>query len=149
MIDNCWLSTYYAGASDQEEAVYTFQKSLALGFRDFAAIQGAGHLRFPSQTGALGIECQIGHPANIRAAEPRKRQHDRRDGDLILTLLVENRFPSIWLPSKDLLDHGQLRHPPGADSTIHVLLVVPVFFALMKNVPCVVEMCNQAPQSDA
>ena len=51
-----------------------------------------------------GIECQVGHPANIRAAEPRKQKHDRRDEDLILKLLVENRFPSIWLPSKEFLD---------------------------------------------
>jgi transposase len=52
----------------------------------------------------LGIECQVGHPAKIRAAEPRKQKHDRRDADLILKLLAENRFPSIWRPSKDLLD---------------------------------------------
>src|SRR6202047_2257271 len=51
-----------------------------------------------------GIECQVGHPANIRAAEPRKQKHDRRDADLILKLLVENRFPAIWRPSKELLD---------------------------------------------
>src|SRR4030088_2337541 len=59
----------------------------------------------------LGIECQVGHPAKIRAAEPRKQKHDRRDADLILKLLVENRFPSIWLPSKELLDlRGLLLH---------------------------------------
>jgi len=52
----------------------------------------------------LGIECQVGHPAKIRAAEPRKQKHDRRDADLILKLLAENRFPSIWWPSKELLD---------------------------------------------
>jgi transposase len=52
----------------------------------------------------LGIECQVGHPAKIRAAEPRKQKHDRRDADLILKLLLENRFPSIWLPSKELSD---------------------------------------------
>src|SRR5712664_1168510 len=52
----------------------------------------------------LGIECQVGHPAKIRAAEPRKQKHDRRDADLILKLLLENRFPSIWLPSKELRD---------------------------------------------
>jgi transposase len=52
----------------------------------------------------LGIECRVGHPATIRAAEPRKQKHDRRDADLILKLLVENRFPAIWLPSKELLD---------------------------------------------
>ena len=52
----------------------------------------------------LEIECQVGHPAKIRAAEPRKQKHDRRDADLILKLLLENRFPSIGLPSKELRD---------------------------------------------
>jgi transposase len=52
----------------------------------------------------LGIACQVGHPASIRAAEPRKQKHDRRDADLILKLLAEQRFPAIWLPSKELLD---------------------------------------------
>jgi transposase len=52
----------------------------------------------------LGIECRVGHPATIRAAEPRKQKHDRRDAELILKLLAENRFPAIWLPTKELLD---------------------------------------------
>jgi hypothetical protein len=52
----------------------------------------------------LGIECLVGHPVEIRAAEPRKQKHDRRDADLILKLLVENRFPAISLPSKELQD---------------------------------------------
>jgi transposase len=59
----------------------------------------------------LGIECLVGHPAKIRAAEPRKQKHDRRDADLILTLLAENRFPAIWLPSRELQDmRALLRH---------------------------------------
>jgi transposase len=52
----------------------------------------------------LGIECQVGHPAKIRAAEPRKQKHDRRDAALLLKLQVENRFPSIWMPSTELRD---------------------------------------------
>src|SRR6516162_11423055 len=52
----------------------------------------------------LGIECRVGHPATIRAAEPRKQKLDRRDAELILRLLAENRFPAIWLPRKELLD---------------------------------------------
>ena len=46
----------------------------------------------------LKIECRVGHPAKIRAAEPRKQKHDRRDANLLLKLLAENRFPSIWMP---------------------------------------------------
>jgi transposase len=49
----------------------------------------------------LGIECLVGHPAEIRAAEARKQKHDRRDADLLLSLLVEERFPAIWLPTKE------------------------------------------------
>jgi hypothetical protein len=52
----------------------------------------------------LGIDCQVGHPATIRAAEPRRQKHDRRDAELLLKLLTEDRFPSIWQPSKELLD---------------------------------------------
>jgi hypothetical protein len=43
----------------------------------------------------LGIECLAGHPAEIRAAEPRKQEHDRRDADLFLSLLVEERSPTV------------------------------------------------------
>src|SRR5215470_14896176 len=52
----------------------------------------------------LGIECQVGDATKIRAAEPRKQKHDRRDAELILKLLAENRFPAIWMPSQELLD---------------------------------------------
>ena len=52
----------------------------------------------------LGIECRVGHPAKIRACEPRKQKHDRRDALLLLTLLSEDRFPSIWMPSLDQRD---------------------------------------------
>jgi Transposase len=51
----------------------------------------------------LGIECQVGDATKIRAAEPRKQKHGRRDAELILKLLVEKRFPAIGIPSKELL----------------------------------------------
>ncbi len=52
----------------------------------------------------LGIGHQVGHPAEIRKAETRKQKHDRRDAALLLKLQVENRFPSIWMPSTELRD---------------------------------------------
>jgi transposase len=59
----------------------------------------------------LGIEDLVGNPARIRAAEPRKQKHDRRDADWILTLLAEKRFPAIWIPTKEQLDlRALLRH---------------------------------------
>ncbi|MCU1295919.1 MAG: transposase [Acidobacteriaceae bacterium] len=53
----------------------------------------------------LGIECRVGHLAKIRAAETRKQKHDRRDARLVLQLLVmEDRFPTIWVPSIEQRD---------------------------------------------
>ena len=40
----------------------------------------------------LGIECLVSHPAEIRAAEPRKQKRDRRDADVLLALLIESAF---------------------------------------------------------
>jgi len=53
----------------------------------------------------LSIECRVGHPAKIRAAETRKQKHDRRDAHLLLDLLVmKDRFPKIWMPSTEQRD---------------------------------------------
>ena len=59
----------------------------------------------------LGVTCQVGDPAKIRQSETRRQKHDRRDAALILELLTENRFPSIWMPSSELQDlRALLRH---------------------------------------
>jgi len=48
----------------------------------------------------LEIDCQVGHPSKVRAAEPRKQKHDRRDAALLLKL--QGRKPlSIDLPTFD------------------------------------------------
>jgi len=50
----------------------------------------------------LAIECRVGHPVAIRKAEARRQKHDRRDAALLLQLLAEDRFPTIWMPSTEL-----------------------------------------------
>lgn len=52
----------------------------------------------------LGIDRLVGHPSEIRKAETRKQKYDRRDAALLLRLQIENRFPSIWMPSTELRD---------------------------------------------
>jgi transposase len=52
----------------------------------------------------LGIDRLVGHPSEIRKAETRKQKHDRRDAALLLKPQIENRFPSIWMPSTELRD---------------------------------------------
>jgi transposase len=50
----------------------------------------------------------VGDAAKIRAAEVRKQKTDRRDAELILTLMRQERFPRIWLPSEEERDVRQL-----------------------------------------
>ena len=46
----------------------------------------------------------MGHSAKIRAKETRKQKHDRRDAQLELELLIEDGFPTIWMPSSEQRD---------------------------------------------
>ena len=41
----------------------------------------------------LGVECWVGHPAKIRAYEPRKQKNDLRDARLLRGLLTHDIFP--------------------------------------------------------
>ena len=52
----------------------------------------------------LGVECWVGHPAKIRAYEPRKQKNDRRDARLLRHLLAQEIFPRIWVPSVEQRD---------------------------------------------
>ena len=56
-------------------------------------------------------ELWIGDAAEIRAAMVRKQKTDPRDALHILDLLLTNRFPRIWVPSRAERDLRQmLRH---------------------------------------
>jgi transposase len=55
-----------------------------------------------------GHELWVGDAAKIRAAETRKQKTDRRDAELIMRLMVEGRFPRIWVPSEEERDVRQL-----------------------------------------
>ncbi len=55
-----------------------------------------------------GHELRMGDAAKIRAMEVRKQKTDRRDAELLLRLLLEDRFPQIWVPSLEQRDTRQL-----------------------------------------
>jgi hypothetical protein len=46
----------------------------------------------------------IGDPAEIKTKRVRKKKTDREDARLMLRLLLENRFPKIWIPSPENRD---------------------------------------------
>ena len=56
----------------------------------------------------LQFELRIGDAAEIRTKRVRKQKTDRQDAQLILRLLLEDRFPQIWVPSWENRDLRQL-----------------------------------------
>jgi transposase len=56
----------------------------------------------------LGHQLWLGDAGKIRALEVRKQKTDRRDAELLLQLLLEKRFPRIWVPSPEQRDLRQL-----------------------------------------
>ena len=86
-------------------------------YRDLAAqgkqvrvgMEASGHARwFERLLGELNIELWIGDASEIARKRERKQKTDRQDAQHILQLLMENRFPKIWVPSGENRDLRQL-----------------------------------------
>jgi transposase len=58
--------------------------------------------------GELGFEVWIGDPAEIKTKRVKKQKTDRKDAQLLLTLMMVDRFPRIWVPSPENRDVRQL-----------------------------------------
>jgi transposase len=72
-------------------------------------MEASGQARwFERLLGDLNIELWIGDAAEIRAKRVRKKKTNREDARLILRLLLEDRFPRIWVPSWENRDVRQL-----------------------------------------
>jgi transposase len=72
-------------------------------------MESSGHSRwFERLLHELGLELWIGDPAEIRTKRVRKQKTDRQDAQLILQLMLENRFPRIWVPDAENRDLRQL-----------------------------------------
>jgi transposase len=72
-------------------------------------MEASGHARwFERLLSELKFELWIGDAAEIRAKRVRKQKTDRQDAELILQLLLENRFPRIWVPNWENRDLRQL-----------------------------------------
>jgi transposase len=56
----------------------------------------------------LGHELWLGDAARIRASVVRRQKTDQRDAEHILTLLLEKRFPKLWVPDGEERDLRQL-----------------------------------------
>ena len=72
-------------------------------------MEASGHSRwFERLLRDLQFELWIGDAAEIRTRRVRKQKTDRQDAQLLLRLLMEDRFPRIWVPDAANRDLRQL-----------------------------------------
>src|SRR5205085_7787641 len=92
------------------EQAEKFYGELAIrGVRVRLGMEASGQARwFERLLAELQMELWIGDAAAIRARRVRKKKTDREDARHILRLLVEDRFPRIWVPSWENRDVRQL-----------------------------------------
>ena len=72
-------------------------------------MEASGHGRwFERLLAELHFELWIGDAAVIQTKRVRKQKTDRQDAQLLLTLLLEDRSPKIWVPRAENRDLRQL-----------------------------------------
>ena len=93
----------------REEAEKFYRDLGAQGASVRVGMEASGHARwFERLLSELRFELWIGDAAEIRTKRVRKQKTDRQDAQLILRLLLEDRFPQIWVPNWENRDLRQL-----------------------------------------
>ena len=93
----------------REEAETFYRELAAQGMKVRVGMEASGHARwFERLLADLQFELWIGDAAEIRTKRVRKQKTDRQDAQLILRLLLEDRFPRIWVASGENRDLRQL-----------------------------------------
>jgi transposase len=93
----------------REEAETFYRELGAHGVSVRVGMEASGHARwFERLISELQFELWIGDAAEIRTKRVRKQKTDRQDAQLILRLLLEDRFPRVWVPSWENRDLRQL-----------------------------------------
>src|SRR5260370_3544920 len=88
-------------------AVETFYRQFPAGTR--IGMEATGNCQwFVELVTGLGHRVLVGDAAEIRASDSRQQKHDKRDARLLVQLLAEDRFPEIWVPSREQKDLRQL-----------------------------------------
>ena len=91
------------------EAEKFYRELAAQGVQVRVGMEASGHARwFERLLAELQFELWIGDAAVIRTKRVRKQKTDRQDAQLILQLMVEGRFPQIWVASGENRDLRQL-----------------------------------------
>jgi len=93
----------------REEAEQFYHALAAQGLKVRVGMEASGHARwFERLLAELHFELWIGDAAEIRTKRVRKQKTDRQDAQLLLRLLLEDRFPRVWVASYENRDLRQL-----------------------------------------
>jgi len=93
----------------REEAEKFYRDLAAQGMKVRVGMEASGHARwFERLLSELQLELWIGDAAEIRTKRVGKQKTDRQDAQLILRLMLEDRFRQIWVPSWENRDLRQL-----------------------------------------
>ena len=93
----------------REEAEQFYHDLSQRGVTVRVGMEASGHARwFERLLTELQFELWIGDAAAIRTKRVRKQKTDRQDAQLLLRLLLEDRFPRIWVPDAENRDLRQL-----------------------------------------
>jgi len=107
-----WMNRETGEAGDQKlvhepGAVEKFYRQFPAGTR--IGMEATGNCQwFVELVTGLGHKVLVGDAAKIRASDSRQQKHDKRDARLLVQLLAEDRFPEIWVPSREQKDLRQL-----------------------------------------
>jgi len=92
-----------------EQAEQFYRELAGCGAQVRIGMEASGHARWLERLLAeLQFELWIGDAAEIQTKRGRKQKTDRHHAQLILQLLLENRFPRIWMPGSENRDLRQL-----------------------------------------
>jgi transposase len=93
----------------RQEAEKFYGELKEQGVRVRVGMEASGQARwFERLLAELQLELWVGDAAEIRTKRVRKQKTDRRDAQLLLRLMMEDRFPRIWVPSWENCDVRQL-----------------------------------------
>jgi transposase len=93
----------------REEAEKFYRDLASQGMKVRVGMEASGHARwFERLLAELHFELWMGDAGEIRTKRIRKQKTDRQDAQLLLRLLLEDRFPRIWVPGGENRDLRQL-----------------------------------------
>src|ERR1700751_3363101 len=93
----------------REEAEQFYRDLAAQGRQVRVGMEASGHARwFERLLAELQFELWMGDATEIQRKRGRKQKTDRQDAQHILSLLLKNDFPRIWVPSWENRDLRQL-----------------------------------------